>query len=104
MTHHLHKGKPKVADVTTLAVLQAYDRLDRRRKVSTTYPWPTEELTDQFQCHGKVTDGAIVREVNRGYIEYGVTMRSGWLTREGKAKLAELLNPTPPEKTHADEG
>jgi hypothetical protein len=33
----------------------------------------------------KVVYRAMERAYNRGYIEYGVSMRSGWLTEKGKA-------------------
>ncbi|MCJ2131584.1 hypothetical protein [Methylobacterium sp. E-045] len=36
----------------------------------------------------KVVDAAIERAYDHGLIEFGVTMRSGWLTDKGKALLA----------------
>lgn len=36
----------------------------------------------------KVCSSAMKRAFDRGYIEYGVSLRSGWLTEKGKALIS----------------
>ena len=38
-------------------------------------------------CPEKVIYAAMERAYDRGLIEYGVSLRSGWLTDEGKEKI-----------------
>ena len=51
-------------------------------------PWPYEILAARTgQCE-KVCYRAMERAEGRGYIEYGVSLRTGWLTPADKALLA----------------
>lgn len=52
-------------------------------------PWPYELLAKRTGEHWKVCYSAMVRACDRGLIEYGTSLRSGWLTEKGK----ELLKP-----------
>jgi hypothetical protein len=75
--------RPKV---TTLQVLQAY--ADAWTGPRDERVWPEVHLMNRTgQCE-KVCCRAMERACRSGLIEYGVTMRSGWLTDKGKALLA----------------
>lgn len=39
--------------------------------------------------HPNVADSIVERLARRGWVEYGVSARSGWLTAEGRAALEE---------------
>lgn len=78
-------------DITDLMVCQAYQ--DRQ---------PTELPYDLLmqrtgECL-KVCYRAMERAHGRGYIEYGVSLRSGWLTDKGKQLLKENMT----QKRYAD--
>lgn len=96
MTHRNHTGKPKTADITTLAVLVAVDRYHRSLKGTlpglpgVPFKRPVKALTEATGCHEKVAMRAIEREIDRNYIEWGVNPFIGWLTPEGLARLEEL--------------
>ena len=54
----------------------------RRRS---THEFITDELAKRFPgCPPKVLYAALERACRRGLIEYGVSMRTGWLTPEGE--------------------
>ncbi len=46
--------------------------------------WPYELLAQRTGECEKVCYSAMERACNHNYIEYGVSLRSGWLTEEGK--------------------
>ena len=50
-------------------------------------PYPYEALSVETGQPEKVCYRAMERACDRGYIEYGVSLRTGWLTKEGKALL-----------------
>lgn len=96
MTHRSNAGKPKTADITTLAVLTAVDAYNRHLKgvlpglPNSKYQRPCAAIMAASGCHEKVAMRAIEREIDRGFIEWGVNPYIGWLTPEGQARLAEL--------------
>lgn len=49
--------------------------------------WPYDILSANTSQPVKVCIRAMERAHDRGYIEYGVSLRTGWLTDEGKALL-----------------
>jgi hypothetical protein len=51
--------------------------------------WPEQLLSEVMKQHVKVCYRAMERACDRGYIEYGVSLRSGWITEEGMKLLAE---------------
>jgi len=51
--------------------------------------WPYEILADHTGACEKVCYRAMERAAKRGLIEYGVSLRSGWLTAKGHHLLAE---------------
>lgn len=83
-------------DITDKMVCLAYaemrQQLERIRNHPTIvdrleYPYEIlERTTGQPQ---KVCYRAMERAADRDYIEYGVSLRSGWLTEKGKALLAD---------------
>lgn len=56
-----------------------------------TPPFPYEELAGMTGAPEKVTYAACERACDRDLIEFGVSLRTGWLTEKGKALL-----PNPP--------
>lgn len=66
--------------ITDLMVVQAYAAVaDRPGK------WPYELIAEQTGASEKVAYAACERAYDRGLIECGVSLRSGWLTDKGKA-------------------
>lgn len=51
-------------------------------------PWPYELLAQRTGQPEKVCFRAMERAVNRGLLEYGVSVRTAWLTDNGEALLA----------------
>ncbi len=45
--------------------------------------WPVDVLEKRTGECQKVCQAAMERAARRGYIEYGVSLRSGWLTTKG---------------------
>lgn len=75
---------PKVTD---LQVLQAA----RFHATKNTLLNIQELLVVATGKHPKVCWRAMERCEAKGYLDCGVSLRVGWLTEEGKAKLAELM-------------
>lgn len=50
--------------------------------------WPYELLAQRTGECEKVCYAAMERAYDRDYIEYGVSLRSGWLTEEGRRLIA----------------
>ena len=50
-------------------------------------PWPYELLAERTGECEKVCYRAMERAYDRGLIEFGTSLRSGWLTDEGEALL-----------------
>lgn len=78
-------------DITDLQVVQAYHDARLQRELvggGRIDIWPYELLMKWTgQCE-KVCYRVMERAADRGLIDYGVTLRSGWLTEKGKALLA----------------
>lgn len=74
----------KRKDITTLMVLEAYERLYNDRRNT---PPVEKQLIEATGAPDKVVWAAMERESYRGYIEYGVNLRWGWLTGEGSSRL-----------------
>jgi hypothetical protein len=74
----------KRSDITTLQVLDVYSRPFSER-------YPAEKvLAHETGAPEKVCWAAMVREDERGFLDYGSNLRGGWLTPLGAAKLKEL--------------
>lgn len=55
-------------------------------------PWPYELLERWSEQPQKVCYRACERAERRGLIEYGVSLRTGWLTEKGKALIGDSDN------------
>ena len=53
--------------------------------------FPYEVLARKFDCSEKLAYSACERASDRSLIDYGVSLRTGWLTEEGEA----ILNAAP---------
>ena len=73
-------------DVSDLEVCRAY--LDCAEGGDES-PWPCELLTARTGHPLKVCYRACERADERGLIDWGVSLRAGWLTPKGAALLAE---------------
>lgn len=72
-----------VKDISDLQVVQAY--LDS--KANGQKKWPYELLAERTGEPEKVCYRACERAANKGYIEYGVSLRAGWITDAGKSLM-----------------
>lgn len=72
-------------DVTDLMVCLAYEEIQRQRgpKFEHEYVMPYDFLHEMTGQCVKVCYRAMERACDRGYIEYGVSLRTGWLTDKG---------------------
>jgi len=77
-------------DVSDLQVCKAVQAF-RDRDLD--LPWPYETLAVETGQAEKVCYRAMERAYDRGYLEYGVSLRTSWLTDKGKALLAPLDKP-----------
>lgn len=68
-------------DITDKMVVKAYAE---RKPFG---PWAYEILAEQTGSHENVAYAACERAFEHGLIEYGTSLRSGWLTDKGKALL-----------------
>lgn len=76
---------PARKHVSDFQVCQAYDAYQR----NPTGPFPYELLMASTGQPEKVCYAAIERAEKHDLIEYGTSLRTGWLTDAGKAFLAE---------------
>jgi hypothetical protein len=70
-------------DITDLQVVRAVQQWQDNRNG----PWPYETLARETGQPEKVCFRAMERADRRGYLEYGVSLRTAWLTDKGKALL-----------------
>ncbi|WP_037825072.1 MULTISPECIES: hypothetical protein [unclassified Streptomyces] len=84
--------RPKRADITTLALLQAIHDHRTRPVPPGKYRWeiPGAWWTLCTVYPEKVVTAAYEREDDRGHLECGVSLRTSWLTDKGRARLVEL--------------
>lgn len=76
-------------DITDLQVVMAYRDSLRQRNGSPRGYWPEEILQGTTGESEKVCYRAMERAFRHGLIEYGVSLRSGWLTNAGLTLLEE---------------
>lgn len=74
-----------ISDVQVCRAIQAFRDRDLE------LPWPYEALAAETGQPEKVCYRAMERADRRGLIEYGVSLRTGWLTEKGKTLLAGAL-------------
>ena len=71
-------------DITDIMVMGAYLKYNEIDKIK----WPYEILNELTGEPEKVCYRAMERAEDRGYLDCGVSLRSGWITEKG----IELLN------------
>lgn len=78
-------------DITDKQVCEAYAEAERQRgpEWENDYEYPYEILMRITGEPEKVCYRAMERADERGYVEYGVSLRTGWLTDKGKALLKQ---------------
>ena len=76
-------------DVTDLMVCEAYALKRKEYDETGDYSFPYETLMIRTGECFKVCYRAMERACNRGLIEYGVSLRTGWLTDKGLALVKE---------------
>jgi hypothetical protein len=74
----------KRGHIPDLDVCLAYAALMMAREKGFHCEWPYELLATRYDCHQKVAYRACERAHRRGYLDYGVSLRSGWLSEKGK--------------------
>lgn len=75
----------KRSDISDLQVCLAIAaRGEIQREVPRKGCWPDDALMEQLGCSRKVARRAMERADHRGYIDYGSSIRSAWLTEKGK--------------------
>ena len=74
----------KRADLTDLMVLEAYIKSDDFRRNTDKIVWPEDIIHQNTGFPFKVIQRAMERVESKGFIEYGVSLRSGWLSDKGK--------------------
>jgi hypothetical protein len=80
-------------DISDKQVCEAYVEYHEKLKGRTSFiegefEWPYNILQRVTGQPEKVCYRAMERASDRGYIEYGVSLRTGWLTDKGKALLS----------------
>ena len=73
----------KRSDIPTIEVLKAYQKYDQNRYSESITEFPTEMLMKKYNCSEKLVYSAIQRDYNNGLIEFGISIRTGWLTDKG---------------------
>ncbi len=72
--------KLKRRDINDLHVCEAYRR---KREVYSDMKFADEILAEFTGAPIKVARAAMERACDRGYVEYGTSLRSGWITEKG---------------------
>lgn len=76
-------------DISDRQVCLAYEVYRDGMRRGMDMPYPYEILSIATGQAEKVCYRAMERTHRRGYTEYGVSLRTGWLTEKGKAFLQE---------------
>ena len=74
-------------DITDEMVCRAYERAEKQRgngRAWRDYDDPYTALERETGACFKVCYRAMERAANRGFIDYGMSLRTGWLTDKGK--------------------
>lgn len=75
----------KRKDISDLEVLKAYR--EHHADIYNT-PFPYEILAKKFGCDEKLAYSACERALKKGLLDYGVSLRCGWITDKGNELLA----------------
>lgn len=74
-------------DIPTIEVLKACDSFhsgDNKNGL--------EILREKFKCPEKIAFAAIERDLGKGLLNYGVSIRTAWVTDKGKEVIKEKEN------------
>lgn len=74
-------------DITDLQVCEAFAQMRSRREAGELGVYVDDILHQQTGEHMKVCFRAMERACSRGLVEYGVSLRGGWLTDGGNALI-----------------
>lgn len=77
-------------DITDLQVCLAVKAFHER---DLDLPWPYEALAGETGQAEKVCFHAMRRADRRGYLDYGVSLRTAWLTEKGEQLVAQGVEP-----------
>jgi hypothetical protein len=82
-------------DISDLQVLRAYEKSLALRGLSDwrEHKWPYEILAEETGEHWKVCYRACERADSRGLINYGTSLRSGWVTGKGRELIVASFLP-----------
>lgn len=78
-------------DITAKMVCAAYVKADTYRTLKAEYDpikFASDFLLEETGECEKVVERAMERAESRGLLDYGVSLRSGWLTDKGKELLS----------------
>lgn len=76
----------KRSDITTKMVIESCDQFHRTKSGIS----PIDFLINQTNCPHKVAYSALVRELDRGYINYGTAIEYSFVTSKGYDVLEML--------------
>ncbi len=94
---NLRTKKPwKTADITDAMVVTAYNDANRLGGAERNV-FAYDILCGVLGCPEKVAYAAMERAADRGFIEYGVSLRTGWITPKGEALFAPPVEAEPAE-------
>ena len=75
----------KRSDIPTRAVLEACHRFHNRGNLA-----PLQILMNEFNAPEKVVYSAMERDLAKEFIDYGVSLRTAWVTPEGYKFLEKI--------------
>lgn len=81
--------RPRLKDIPVEAILRAQHEWYASPDKGKPRPWGHESLT---QWPAKLVLCKMQKLVDQGYLEYGVSLRTAWLTAKGKAYLEGIDN------------
>jgi len=74
----------KRKDISDFEVCKAVDEYQNKIR-----DFPYQILSKKFDCDEKLAYSACERAERNGLIEYGISLRTGWLTEKGEELLAK---------------
>lgn len=76
-------------DVTDREVVEAFVEAQRRRDGGPRIVWPEDVIVERKSVPRAVAYAAMDRAFDRGFLDFGVSLRAGWPTDTGLALLGE---------------
>ena len=87
-----HWQKKHISDELVCVAVAHYNHVMKASNYRADEPFPYEKLAEITGAPEKVTYAACERACDRELIEYGVSLRTGWLTDKGKALVDAALD------------